>query len=267
MNILDTFGSKELYAVELKSTLNIEIGGRTFAPGETVLRFDSLQLSVLGQQKTTRSSRGGYGNSELVTWEDTNGVTFICEKGVASQLSMSIMTNSKLVEHAPSTITIPFSEALESDLNGELILKFNPLEQKFFIHALDGTIPTYTKVYNVENNTTSIIGLTAYTNYIVSYLFTYTGESNVLNIGQRLFNGYLELTARMRLKDDTTGTDTTGILIIPNVRLVSDLSIRLGENAIPMVSTFRLQGNPVGERNNRYVCQIIYLDGDIDNYL
>lgn len=263
MNILDTFGSKELYDIHLKTTFNLEIGGRTFAPGETVLQFDSLQLSVLNEQKTSRSARGGYGNSELVSWDDTNGATFICEKGVASQLSMAIMANSKLVEKLPNTATIPFSETLESDVDGELILKFNALDNKFFIHAPDGTIPTYTKT-DVDGVIT-ITGLTAYTTYAISYLFTYTGDSNILNIGQRLFNGYLELTARMRLKDDTTGTDTTGILIIPNVRLVSDLSMRLGDNAIPVVSTFRLQGNPVGERNNRYVCQIIYLDTDIDS--
>lgn len=264
MNILNKFSTKELYDVQLKSTYNLEIGGKVFAPGETILQFDSLQLSVLNEQKTSRSAVGGYGNSELINWDNTNGVSFVAEKGVASQVSMSIMSNSKLLERAPSTVDIPYSEKIEANVNGELILKFNPLTPKFFIKDLDGNIPTYTIVYNAQTDKTSLTGLSAFVTYIISYLFTYTGDSNTLKVGERLFNGYLELTARMRLKDDITGANTTGILIIPQVRLVSDLSIRLGESAVPIVSTFRLQGNPVGERNNKYVCQIIYLDSDID---
>lgn len=49
----------------------------------------------------------------------------------------------------------------------------------------------------------------------------------------------LKLTAKMRLKDDTDGHTTTGILEIPNVKLVSDLSMRLGSDVVPVVSTFR----------------------------
>ena len=71
----------------------------------------------------------------------------------------------------------------------------------------------------------------------------------------------------MRYKDDLDGLSKTGILNIPSIKLVSDLSVRLGSDIAPMVSTFRLQGNPVGERNNKYVCQFIYLDKDIDGDL
>ena len=95
-------------------------------------------------------------------------------------------------------------------------------------------------------------------------MFTYSGDASVLNIGQRLLNGYMKLTAKMRLKDDTTGQIKTGILEIPRVRLMSNLSMRLGVNITPMVSTFNLQGEPVGERNSRYACQIYYLDTDIE---
>ena len=229
MNILDTFG-KELYSVELKTTFNLEIGGRTFAPGETVLQFPIVcSYQFLMNRKLREAHVVDMETQNLYHGMIQMEQPFICEKGVASQLSMAIMANSKLVEKLPNTATIPFSETLESDVDGELILKFNALDNKFFIHAPDGTIPTYTKTYNSGTDKTTITGLTAYTTYTISYLFTYTGDSNILNIGQRLFNGYLELTARMRLKDDTTGTDTTGILIIPTVRLVSDLSMRLGD--------------------------------------
>jgi hypothetical protein len=37
----------------------------------------------------------------------------------------------------------------------------------------------------------------------------------------------------MRVKDDVTGKVTTGIINIPKLRLMSDLSIRVGSDAIP----------------------------------
>lgn len=266
MDILDTFSSKELYDICLKATSNIEIGGRTFLPGETVLQFNDLQLSVINEQKTFASARGGDGNSVLVNWDTTEAVSFICEKGVASKASMAIISNSKLIEGLSNSVVVPFSEEIETDVSGVLVLKYNALDSEFFIYDNNGLAPVgYVKTYDTETDTTSITNLEPYIIYTIRYLFTYAGETNTLNIGQRLLNGYMKLTARMRLKDDTTGTDTTGILVIPRVRLVSDLSMRLGNNVVPAVSTFRLQGDPVGERNNRYVCQIIYLDTDIDN--
>ena len=48
---MDTFGIKELYDIDLKATSNVEIGGRIFLPGEAILSFDELQLSILNEQK------------------------------------------------------------------------------------------------------------------------------------------------------------------------------------------------------------------------
>ena len=258
---MDTFGTKELYDCSIKTTYNLEIGGRVFAPGETVLHFDDLQISVLGEFKTLRSARGGQGNSELISWEHTDIATFACEKGVASKISMAIMLNSKLVEGLDNSVIVPNSQILESDINGKITLKYIPLLTEFFIYDPLGNAPTGYVINEKE-----ITGLVAFTTYTVRYLFTYTGDTNILNIGQRLLNAAtLKLTAKMRLKDDTDGHTTTGILEIPNVKLVSDLSMRLGSDVVPVVSTFRLQGNPVGERNSKYVCRIIYLDSDIDS--
>lgn len=259
---MDTFNTKELYCIDIKTTYNLEIGGKTFAPGETILHFDSLQLAVLEEFKTVRTARGGQGNSELVCWEKTDAVSFICEKGLMSKVGMAILTNSKLMEGADSTVEVPQTENKESDIDGKIILKEVPLKE-FFIYNTDGSVPTgYTR------DGKNISGLAPFTNYVIKYIFTYIGDIAVLTVGQRLLNtATLKLSAKMRYKDDFDGLSKTGILNIPSIKLVSDLSVRLGSDIAPMVSTFRLQGNPVGERNNKYVCQFIYLDKDIDGDL
>ena len=39
---MNEFGLKELYDLTLKATYPIEMGGRTFEPGEVVARFDKI---------------------------------------------------------------------------------------------------------------------------------------------------------------------------------------------------------------------------------
>lgn len=259
--ISDDFGTKELYDISLKATSNIEIGGRTFLTGETLLHFDNLQFSALADIKSRTSATGGYGNKVQISWDTTTGVEFICERGVISQEGMAVWLNSKLADALTNTLEVDYKETKEASSIGNIVLKYTPLGTEFFLYTSNMT--PVTTGFTVTNKTIS--GLTPLTTYVIHYLFTYTGGASVLNIGQRLFNGYFKLSAKMRLKDDTDGHVKTALLEIPHVRLMSDLSMRLGSVLTPNVSTFRLMGDPVGERKNQYVCQFIFLSNDIDS--
>jgi hypothetical protein len=52
----------------------------------------------------------------------------------------------------------------------------------------------------------------------------------------------------MRVKDDVTGKVTTGIIKIPKLRLMSDLSMRVGSDAIPQVGRIDAVAVPEGVR-------------------
>jgi hypothetical protein len=69
----------------------------------------------------------------------------------------------------------------------------------------------------------------------------------------------------MRVKDDQNGKETTCLVEFPKVELMSDLTMRLGNNISPYVYGFQLQAHPVGERGNQYVCNFTLLDRDIDS--
>ena len=78
-------------------------------------------------------------------------------------------------------------------------------------------------------------------------------------------NGFVSLEGRTRVKDDTSGLITTGIIKIPKLKLMSGLSIRLGTQANPVVGNFTAEGVPVDSRNSSYVMEFEFLNNDIDS--
>jgi hypothetical protein len=60
------------------------------------------------------------------------------------------------------------------------------------------------------------------------YRYNYTNGATVAKIGQEYLEGFLELEGKTRVKDDTSGLITTGIIRIPQLKLMSGLSMKLG---------------------------------------
>ena len=88
-----------------------------------------------------------------------------------------------------------------------------------------------------------------------------------LIVEKRFLNGFLTFEGRTRVKDDITGQTHTGIIKIPKLKLMSDLSMRLGQDATPVLGTFKAVGYPVGVKGNKKAMEIILLDDDIDSDL
>jgi hypothetical protein len=86
-----------------------------------------------------------------------------------------------------------------------------------------------------------------------------------MNVGKSLTSGFLSLTGKMRVKDDITGQVKIGIINIPKLKLMSDLSMRLGSHAIPLVGRMDTVAIPVGNRGQKRAMEIIFLGDDIDS--
>ena len=172
-----------------------------------------------------------------------------------------IITNSKMfnINEEDNVIKISTKENLESSENGTFELKEKPVGEIFVYNKETGEKLSYT----LEEKQITID--TPYTNVLVRYSFEYKSKSRAVRIGNKLINGYLELEGKTRFKDDTTGHTVTGIIKIPKLKLMSDLSIMLGENADPSVLKFNAIGVPVGNRGNSHVCEMIILNDDIDS--
>ena len=252
-------GMKELYEVVLKATYPIEVSGRKIEVGETVARFDKIQLANFAEKKEFTAARGGYENAPRVWWEETKEIAVTILQGIFSTSQLAIMSNSELTS-VQEPIIISMREVLESDEDGKIFLSHEPTGVIFVYSSKTGE-----KYSNFDTMDQTIIIGSPYEEVVVDYSYSYGDGYRNITIGQTLTNGYLSLEGKMRVKDDITGQVRTGILRIPKLKLMSDLSIRLGSNATPQVGKINAVAVPEGRRGNKKVMEIIFLNDDIDS--
>ena len=262
MNSYENLGSfKVLENVHLKATYNMEINGTQFKTGESIAIFDKIQISSFNEIKEYVAARGGYDNRGHVFWETTRSMQFTFSQGVFSQSQFGILNNAKVIKiENEEPLLITFDDEIESDEVGALRPTKVPYDQIFCYNKATGARiecqPWGGAVYKISE---------PYTDVIMRYRYNYTNGASVAKIGQQFLSGFLELEGKTRVKDDTSGLITTGIIKIPKLKLMSGLSMRLGAQANPVVGTFQAEGVPVDSRRNSYVMEIYFLDEDIDS--
>ena len=256
------FSFKDFENVVIKATYDIENGSRTFQEGEVIAKFDRIQIAGMNEIKQYITAHGGYGDRNLVYWETTKELNLTFSQGVFSKDQFSLMANSKLVNiENEEGIELTEVENIETDENKHATLKHVPYKECFVYDKASGAKIAYTLDENVL--TTDAV----FQELVVSYVYLYMSGGKVCRIGQRLINGFVSLEGRTRVKDDQTGKVVTGIIKIPKLKLMSDLSIRLGTQASPIVGTFKAVGLPVGSRASSYVSEFYFLGDDIESDL
>lgn len=258
---MDDFGIKELYDVTLKATYNIEVGNRKIEPGEVVAAFDRIQIANFQEHKNFSAARGGSDARALVWWEDTREVALSFTQGVFSKTQFALMTNASLIQNdGKSVVSINCREILETDEKGRMQAK-HAVKTPCFVYRQ----PTGERLYEFAINNNAIYTNEQYQEYLVDYYYDYDNNYDIISVGDPLTNGFLSLEGKMRVKDDTTGQVTTGIIKIPKLRLLSNLSMRLGQDAVPLVGRLDAVAIPTGERGQKKVMEIIFLSDDIDS--
>ena len=251
---------KELYEVSLKTTLPIEVGGEKIEIGETVASFDKIQIANFQEIKNITSANGGWDNRALVYWETTKEIKINFSQGVFSKTQLALMTNANLVKNEGEQIVpINAREEFESDEHGKITIN-RTLRAPIFVYDRD----TGKKITDWVLSDNSILLAEPYKSVVVDYWYDYDNGCVTLTVGRPLITGFLSLIGKMRVKDDITGKVKTGIIKIPKLRLMSDLSIRVGSDATPQVGRLDAAAVPEGVRGQGKVMEIIFLNDDID---
>ena len=257
---MNELGFKELYEVSLKATSIIEVGGKTIEVGETVASFDKIQIANFQEIRDVVSAKGGYGNHSLIYWDSTKEMSFNFTQGVFSKTQLALMTNSELVcSDGDEIITISTRNEYESDDKGR-IATGRVLREPIFVYEKE----TGKKITDWTFVDQTIYLKQPYKEVIIDYNYDYYNGFEKLTIGRSLTSGFLSLTGKIRVKDDTTGKVVTGIIKIPKLRLMSDLSMRVGSDAIPQVGRLDAIAVPEGVRGQSKIMEIIFLNDDID---
>ena len=256
------FSLSELYDVFIKTTYPIEINGENLSAGETLCVFDKIQISNFNEIKSYVSAHGGFGDADRVFWENTKEVNLTFSQGIFNHLQFALLCNARMIYQKNKTeLLISKREFLESDENGTIILSNSPVNDLFLYNREDGKRITE---YSVLEDKKIKINK-PYLNVVVDYNFSYDDGAQHVMLGNRLIEGFLYLEGKTRVKDDISGKTRTGIIKIPRLKLMSDLSMRLGKNANPMVANFRAKALPSGNRENTTVMDILFLNDDIDS--
>ena len=251
---------KELYEVSLKSTLPIEVSGTKIEAGETIASFDRIQIANFQEIKSAASANGGWDNRAHIFWETTKEVKINFSQGVFSKIQLALMTNAQLIDNeGDQIISINKREEFESDEYGKIVVG-RTLRQPVFVYDK----ATGKKITDWTSTADSIILNEAYKSVVVDYWYDYDNGCQIMTVGRPLTQGYLSLVGKMRVKDDITGKVKTGIIKIPKLRLMSDLSMRVGSDAIPQVGRLDAVAVPEGGRGQSKVMEIIFLNDDID---
>ena len=255
------FGLKELYFVTIKSTYPMRIKGKDIQAGEVIAAFDKVLISVFDEDKKFVSAHGGFEDKDRVWWETTKDVRVSFTQGIFSKAQFSLMNNVQLFDHVdPDPIYIPRREILESNENGVVTLSSIPFDPFFIYDLKTGEKLTYTK--SGEKSFTIVY---PFTEVVVDYYELYNKGAQLFKIGKTLSDGFFLLEGRTRVKDDITGQTKTGIITIPRLKLVSDLSMRLGREASPVVTQLNAIACPTDIGGMKTVMDILLLEDDIDS--
>ena len=256
------FGMQELYSVQLKSTYPIEIKGKSYAAGEVVAAFDKIKIANFQEINKEIAAQGGYQNRKLVIWDRTEGVNLIFTQGVFSKTQLGLMHNARMVSIGENNIIrIAQRDELETDDEGKITLTHVPIDSWIFVYNKEtGEKLTGLSMIDEQTIQTPLI----YKEVIVDYEYGYDNGADVELIGEEIFDGFLSLEGRSRIKDDITGQTHTAIIYIPKLKITSDFNLTLGQNAQPVVGQFKGVALSTGERKHSKALEIYYLDEDID---
>lgn len=255
------FGLKELYDLTLKATFPIEMDGHQFEAGEVIARFDKIQIANFRELTSRVSARGGKNNPALIIWEDPKELQLTFSQGVFSKRQFALLSNANLIKSEPAEKTLISGHHVgESDENGEVNLNKENVTNVFVYDA-----KTFDRIKPIKVDLEKgVVTLEqSYRDVEVDYQYEYADAISVMKVGQKLIGGFLYLEGKTRVKDDITGKTRTAILQIPRLKLVSDLSMRLGREAGPLLANFTAVGYP-GVGRDKTVMELLFLNDDID---
>lgn len=252
-------GAKELYEVYLKAKNTLQIGTSIYESGETIAKFDKIQIANFNEISQVFKAHGGKSDQTRIIWENIKEVQINFIQGVFSPLQFGLLCNSKIVYKDEKKVYIPKTEKLETDENNKVQLQNKNINN---IYCYDSN--TYEKIIpeSINKKEGIIIFQKPFYNVYIDYTYEYDDKVTKCFIGENNFQDYLQLEGKTRVKNDLTGQIQTGLIIIPRLKLMSNMQMRLGKNANPINANF--QAIAIPDKGDKKIMEIIFLNDDID---
>lgn len=271
---IQELGVKDLEHVVIKARRQTNLGAKIVEKGEPIIYFENLQIAVLNESSSIKAARGGLHNEARVVWEDRNDTVFQFSNGTLNPLSLNFLLQAKILT-TQEGLLVPYKEKQTVDEEGYVYLSYLRDENSpIFVYRyaynniqerLRPTISTYTMVTGEQATKIFVSSKMSGEEILCDYYFIYKRESISYSMARERFSSSYRLEATFQLKDENEGLIRTGIITMPRISILSNINLRLGERADPMVSSFKIIAMPENvEDVNEEVCRITYLDEDIN---
>ena len=139
------------------------------------------------------------------------------------------------------------------------------MDKKIFVFSYDRNCIQEKKEFELQGNKLIVKNGNPLEQYVIDYYFEYGEEALVYLIEKERFNGTFSLEAKFYTKDENDGLNSTNLLTMPKVRVMSNINLRLGERAEPTTSVFNIIALPEkGRMSKTLIMDIVRLGKDID---
>ena len=259
---MEKYGIKNLYQASIKAGTDMIILGNEYKAGDTLLYFDNIQEMVFNEDKGEVAARGGWNNREHVIWEITHSIAVSMNMGVINKLGYGLV-NKVAPQHDESR---SINQIENREVNAgriELLHSIDTAKPVVVWLVQNGAIQHKILDFSVADNTITLEE-DIEDNVLVDYWYQYDTGFEVLSIGKKDINGYLQFVGKFYYTDEYSGVNKTGLIEIPQLRISSDFDLRFGRNTNPFISVLNFEAIPNGVRGDGKALEIIYLDRDID---
>lgn len=259
---MEKYGIKNLYQAALKAGTDMEILGIKYSAGDTLLYFDNIQEMVFNEDREEVAARGGWNNREHVIWEITHSIAASMNMGVINKLGYGLV-NKVAPQHEVGRAINQIENVEVEDDTITLLHSIDTSKPIIVWEVEDGAIQHKILDFSVQDNTI-ILEEPIENNVLVDYWYQYDSGYDILSIGKKDINGYLQFVGKFYYTDEYSGVNKTGLIEIPQLRISSNFDLRFGRNTNPFISVLNFEAIPNGDRGDGKAVEIIYLDSDID---
>lgn len=267
--LLQEMGIKNLEHVVLKAREGGFMYGRNYEAGEPVLYFENIQIAQLTEDAQVVAAKGGFMNRSRVIWENRQDTMFMFSNGTLNIHSLNMLLEANVVQR--ETVGVPVKEILEIEDGRAMLMHVPLMDKKIFCFTyarsnIQQKIINFNIEVDEDNKNAYLVVDTKYDGQelLLDYYFDPDSTAVHYTMSRERKPNLYTLEATFYLKDENDGLLHTGLLEMPKVYIMSNVSLRMGERANPTVGTFRIMAMPENmDGYDELVYKITYLDEDI----
>ena len=252
MNIQE-FSFQELYDVIIR--LKTPTNG--LPEGFPIAVFDKITIASVDFDDRVVMSSGGAGGKAIMLWQDVKNAQLVFTEGAFTPEHFAAMINSNIYREKEAPLPLSMNEKAIVDLEGYVSLEEEPIDTPFFF--LEKNYKDAIK--STKANPKAYFLGEEYAGQKVQSIYRYNSRSKVVeySFGDPYLKGFLSLEGKTKI-ESKDGRTRIGVLTFPKIQLVSNLSMRLGEKANPVVMSFGATAFAEGSRGNQSIMGFTILE-------